>query len=198
MNSPLPEDGRTTLLTAHKGVDLHAASALLVMKERLEGGGLLENLFRCEVHTIAGAPAGWDGARLLDTGRFFNPNKHHFGLFRRAEDSPDALVGEPAGDRLAHGWAGAVTDTDLPGVAAAALYDALLGGQRPEKCSACDVLSFARGQAGPVVSGVLWRLVLKTDADEARMVGEKLAVARHRKEGLLVNPHMESWFVVAP
>ncbi|PIE75993.1 hypothetical protein CSA17_04515 [bacterium DOLJORAL78_65_58] len=29
---------QNTLLTSHKGVDLHAASALLVMKDRLEGG----------------------------------------------------------------------------------------------------------------------------------------------------------------
>ena len=34
-------------------------------------------------------------------------------------------------------------------------------------------------------------------AEEAAQVGEILAVARHRKQGLLVNPHMEAWLAVA-
>lgn len=70
---------QNTLLTSHKGVDLHAASALLVMKHRLEGGDRLVNLLRCELH------AYWDEAttmeRVLNTGRYFNPNKHHYGHF---------------------------------------------------------------------------------------------------------------------
>ena len=72
---------QTTLLTSHKGVDLHAASALLVMKDRLEDGPRLVNLFRCEMHTF------WDGSvaggmeKMLSEGRYFNPNKHHFGHF---------------------------------------------------------------------------------------------------------------------
>ncbi len=71
-----------------------------------------------------------------------------------------------------------------------------VGGVVPDDCTPFDVVSFPYGEAGPVVSGVLWRLVLRAEAGEAAEIGEKLAVARHRKQGLLINPHMESWFAV--
>ena len=60
MSSPSPSQTttQTTLLTSHKGVDLHAATAQLVMKDRLKGGHLLEGLFRCEIHTFWGKDAG--------------------------------------------------------------------------------------------------------------------------------------------
>ncbi len=66
MNSPTSEV-QTTLLTSHKGVDLHAASAQLVMKDRLEGGHRLVNLIRCELHTFwdNSAPGGME--KLLNT-----------------------------------------------------------------------------------------------------------------------------------
>ena len=64
-------------------------------------------------------------------------------------------------------------------------------------CTPCDVVGFAFGQSGPVLSGVLWRLVIRGEGEEALAVGEQLAIARHRKEGLLVNPHMESWRLTA-
>ncbi len=190
---------QTTLLTSHKGVDLHAASALLVMKERLEGGDRLENLFRCELHTFWDAPEGWDGARLLDTGRFFNPNKHHFGMFVGPAAGAAWMEDETAGRQLTSAWPGPVQDTDLEAWQddSAGLYNNLLGGAVPEGCAACDVVSFPYGQAGPVVSGVLWRLVIRGSADEAAEIGEKLAVARHRKQGLLINPHMECWFAAS-
>lgn len=188
-------ESQTTLLTSHKGVDLHAASALLVMQDRLEGGDLLVNLWRCEWHTFWGTPSGWDAARLLDTGRYFNPNKHHYGVFDEPTAGADWSAAETAGLKLTRSWPGAVRDTDLESLRhdGAALYDALLGGQAPSGCTPFDVVSFARGQTGPVLSGVLWRLVIRAGAEEAMSVGEKLAVARHRKQGLLINPHMDSW-----
>jgi len=190
---------QTTLLTSHKGVDLHAASALLVMQDRLEGGDLLANLLRCELHTFWGAPSGWDATRLLDIGRYFNPNKHHFGVFCGATEGADWFENESTACHLATSWPGPVQDTDLEPHRhdSAALYTALLGGQVPDGCTPFDVVSFARGQSGPVLSGVLWRLVIRAGAAEAANVGEKLAVARHRKQGLLINPHMESWLAAA-
>jgi len=185
-------------LTSHKGIDLHAASALLVMQERLAGGARLVNLLRCELHTFRGRPDGWDEARLLATGRFYNPNKHHFGVFRCAAAESDPFSGTRGGYPPTTGWPGAVRDTDLEGRwdDDAGLYDTLLGGKLPTGCAACDIVGFSRGQTDPVLSGVLWRLVIRGDAEEAAVVGEELAVARHRKQGLLVNPHMDDWFVV--
>ncbi len=72
-----------------------------------------------------------------------------------------------------------------------------LGGPVPAGCAAVDVVGFERDQTGPLMSGVVWRLVIRGRAETAAAVGQQLAVARHRKEGLLINPHMESWLVVA-
>ncbi len=104
---------QTTLLTSHKGVDLHAASALLVMQERLAGGEQLQDLLRCELHTFWGRPGGWSVARLLATGRFFNPNKHHFGVFVGPVAGADWFSDATAGRQLAADWPGRVQDTDL-------------------------------------------------------------------------------------
>ncbi len=194
---------QTTLLTAHKGVDLHAASALLVMRDRLEGGDRLINLLRCELHTFWGTPDEVSVERLLDTGRFFNPNKHHYGVFAFEGAGSDGAGDDGAtawfscrdcrGRLLPAGWPGAVQDTDL---AADGLYQRLLGGRPATGHSAVDILSFELGQTGPVLSGVLWRMVLAAGQDEADRVGHDLAVARGRKQGLLVNPHMEAWLSV--
>ena len=186
---------RTTLLTSHKGVDLHAATAVRVMRERLEGGDRLQSLRRCELHTFAGEPDGVSMARLLDNGRYFNPNKHHYGHFVLDEATPWT---DTAGGPLDPRWPGALRGTDVAALAddAAAVYASLLGGPLPEGCTAVDVATWARDQQGPVLSGVLWRLVLRAGAAEAADLGETLAVTRERKRGLLLNPHMDSWLTV--
>ena len=128
---------QTILLTSHKGVDLHAATALLVMKDRLEGGDRLAALFRCELHTFWGRPEGWTLERLLDVGRYLNTNKHHYGHFELAA----APVWDEAGGELAAAWPGDVRATDLEALAddAGALYDRLLGGAAPDGAVAVDV-----------------------------------------------------------
>jgi hypothetical protein len=187
---------QTTLLTAHKGVDLHAASALLVMRDRLEGGERLANLLRCELHTFWGEPEGVTVQRLLDTGRYFNPNKHHFGVFGFAGEGVPWLAGHASrGRELPAGWPGQVVKTDLA-EASENLYQRLLGGVPAPGHTVVDVISFELDQAGPVLSGVLWRLVLTGDPETAQQVGHDLAVARTRKQGLLINPHMEAWLSV--
>ena len=186
---------QTTLLTAHKGVDLHAATAVRVMRERLEGGDRLLALARCELHTFGGEPAGLDLDRLLDNGRCFNPNKHHYGHFVLAEGG---ALDDAAGGGLPAAWPGELRGTDLAALAAdgPALYARLLGGPLPTDATAVDVAAWPREQAGPLVSGVLWRLVLRCGRNEAAALGDTLAVARGRKRGLLINPHMESWRLV--
>lgn len=184
---------QTTLLTSHKGVDLHAATALRVMQERLEGGEVLRGLFRCEMHTFGNGGHGFTAERLLSAGRYYNPNKHHFGHFEEAAVPGMFSLSGPARDRaLPPNWPGQIQDTDLD-VPAEELYDALLGGTLPPDCCAVDLASFPLGQDDFLVSGVLWRLILKTDPSTAADLGERLAVARGRKQGLLINPHMEAW-----
>lgn len=182
---------QTTLLTSHKGVDLHAASAVRVMKDRLEGGDRLAALYRCEMHTWWGDPAGVSMKRVLDTGRYFNPNKHHYGHFATEAAPWDA----PRGGAFDEAWPGDLVATDLGDLVGDrdALYARLLGGAVPGGHHAVDVAAWSRDQEGPVFSGVLWRLVVAGGADEAHRIGEGLAVARSRKAGLLINPHMEAW-----
>ncbi|TFG86027.1 MAG: hypothetical protein E4H17_04515 [Gemmatimonadales bacterium] len=183
---------QTTLLTSHKGVDLHAATALRVMRERLDGGEALEGLYRCEMHTFITDESGLTMEQLLAAGRYYNPNKHHFGHFE-GPLVPELFAPERARFRaLPAEWPGRVQDTDLE-LPAEELYDVLLGGLAPRDCCAVDVAAFSLGQNGPLVSGVLWRLMLHTDPNTAADLGDRLAVTRGRKQGLLINPHMEAW-----
>jgi hypothetical protein len=192
---------QTTLLTAHKGVDLHAATAVRVMRARLEGGDALVRLNRAECHTFwtgAGAPAG--GGRdapqvrhLLENGRYFNPNKHHYGHFDLDRDNALWTDEESRGAALPAVWPGELVDTDL--ASAAGLYDHLLGGGPNPDEAAVDVCAWPLGQAGPVLSGVLWRLVLRPERRDPGRLAERLVVTRTGSIGLLVNPHMEGWRV---
>ena len=84
---------QTTLLTSHKGVDLHAATAVRVMQRAPRGRRrACARLHRCELHTFWGEA---DGRRILDRlleiGRFFNPNKHHYGHFETGRGRPPWL-----------------------------------------------------------------------------------------------------------
>ena len=187
-----------TLLTCHKGVDPHAATAGRVMRERLNGGDKLAALTRCEFHVFGlranqTAGSGPTIGNLLGIGRYYNPNKHHYGHFVQAGGVP----WEPGdGGPLPASWPGVSRDTDLT-VDSDQLFDALLGGPAPEGHTAVDVAAWAHGGCDDVVSGVLWRLVLRTDGPEAMNLGRALAVARGGRDGLLVNPHMECWLIAA-
>ena len=191
---------QTTLLTVHKGVDLHAATAVRVMRDRLEGGDALVALCRCECHTFWDQVPGVSVAELLEVGRYFNPNKHHYGHF----ELPDAEVWRGAADSRSHAlpadWPGVAVASDVPNPTVA-LYDQLLDGPVPADCRAVDICAWPLGQERDLLSGVLWRLVLRapdaTAFEQAAVLAERLAVTRSGKVGLLVNPHMESWLTVA-
>lgn len=187
-----------TLVTGHKGVDLHAATARRVMQDRLQGGDRLADLRRCAFHVFGGAlarpglavPTAED---LLGTGRYFNPNKHHYGCFI----SPSDFTWEQGdGQPLPVGWPGGATASDR-GPVVSSLWDDLLGGAAPAGCTAVDVAAWARGQVGAVISGTIWRLVVRGEAASAVATGTALAVARGGPDGLLVNPHMECWLASA-
>lgn len=187
-----------TLLTSHKGVDLHAATARRVMQDRLTHGERLADLRRCEFHVFGGAvPAGAAPAPTLDallaTGRFHNPNKHRFGHFELASGF---AWDEGRGGSLPDGWPGRPLAGDQK-PAPAALLDELLGGRAPDGFIAVDVAAWTRGQAGGIVSGTLWRLLIRGSGPEAVAAGRSLALARGGRDGLLVNPHMECWLMAA-
>jgi hypothetical protein len=184
---------QTTLLTSHKGVDLHAATAVRVMRHRLADGDALRALHRCELHTFWGEGDGRTVAELLDVGRYFNPNKHHHGHFTSATPAAawadEALVG---GTELPADWPGEAVAGDLP-AEGVTLYDALLGGPVPDDLVAVDLVTLPLGETAAVRSGVLWRLVLATEGRDPARLAERLAVVRRGDQGLLVNPHLHGW-----
>jgi len=196
-----------TLLTSHKGVDLHAATARRVLRELPGGGDRLLALARAEFHTFWPGTEVADGAggvgaerptvaRLLATGRYFNPNKHHYAHFRlaRSGGSWSARAEGCRGAALPDGWPGAPVASDCA-AAEPGLLDRLLGGAPPPAAVCVDVCAFPLDPAGPLLSGVLWRLVIAPGATEALVVAEALAVTRGARQGLLVNPHMEGWLI---
>lgn len=185
-------DCQVTLMTSHKSVDLHAVSACAVMRERLAGGKRLLALGRAEFHTFwsdGGAEDEAVVARLLATGRCFNPNKHHYGSFRLAAAGgpwPER-AGGCRGEPLPLAWPGVPVASDA-GRADPGLADRLLGGAAAAPGGAggaapgagldagpgagpapaggaarpamVDVCAFPLGERGPVLSGVAWRLVV--------------------------------------
>jgi len=187
---------QSTLMTGHKGVDLHAETAARVSRRHLAGGDKLAALHRAEFHTFwheAGAAAPESVARLLGVGRFFNPNKHHFAHFElEGAETPWFASARPArGEALPAAWPGAVRETDLPGDGD--VYHGLLGGPPADGAVAVDVCAFPLGEEGPLLSGVVWRLVFDRGVDDPAALAVSLTEARSAREGLLVNPHMQGW-----
>lgn len=184
---------QTTLLVSHKGVDLHAATAVRVMQKRLDGGDALRALHRGELHTYWDEGNGRTVSDLLGIGRYFNPNKHHYGHFQLDEVEGRWTDDELLGGRPLDGpWPGRAVAGDL-GAADEQLADALLGGPCPEGCAAVDLLAFPLGEDDPLRSGVLWRLILEDDGRDPRRLAERLAVTRSGDQGLLINPHLHGW-----
>jgi len=183
----------TTLLVSHKGVDLHAATAVRVMQKRLDSGDALQALHRAEVHVFWGEGNGRSVSDLLGIGRYFNPNKHHYGHFEVAEAGDRWTDQELLGGRpLEAAWPGQTLGSDL-GDDSALLADTLLGGPLPADHVAVDMLAFPLGEDDPLRSGVLWRLVLADDGRDPVRLAERLAVARSSDQGLLINPHLHGW-----
>ncbi len=183
-----------TLLTCHKGVDLHAASAVRVMQRRLAGGERLLGLQRAEWHTFwqqQGRPEVLSVERLLDNGRYYNPNKHHFAVCELVDAGP-AWNGTGDDHALPAGWPGEGRRTDLPD-GAGTILDRLLGGPTTDGQVTVDVCAFPLGEEGPLLSGVVWRLRLPADEPDPVAAATALAVAHDREHGLLVNPLMQGW-----
>lgn len=187
---------QTTLLVSHKGVDLHAATALRVMQRHLVGGDALRFLHRCEVHMFWDDGGGHRIDDLLQIGRYFNPNKHHYGQFTRRSDATDwadeALLG---GASLPTNWPGDAATSDLTPLPDH-LADILLGGEAPDGHTAVDLLAIPMGEPGALRSGVMWRLVIRNDGQDVARLADHLAIARGADQGLLVNPHLHGWLSV--
>ncbi|MBC8423558.1 hypothetical protein H8E07_05500 [bacterium] len=188
---------QVTLVTCHKGVDLHAETAERVMRAVLPGGEALASLHRAEFHTFwqaRGEAAPESVERLLNVGRFFNPNKHHYAHFRRERADEPWFSADARGGPLPGDWPGEPVASDLPG-ADGGPYDRLLGGTARQDAAAVDVCTFPLGETGPLLSGVVWRMVFAPGTPDPDALAGLLTEARGADAGLLVNPHMQGWLV---
>ncbi len=188
---------QVTLMTCHKGVDLHAETAARVMRHRLDGGAALEGLYRAEFHTLwqdGNESAPEAVARLLNVGRFFNPNKHHQAHFQRKTTDESWHTATARGGILPSDWPGELIATDLP-AGDVGPYDRLLGGGSTPGAEAVDVCAFPLGETGPLLSGVVWRMVFAADTPDPAALAARLAEARGARDGLLINPHMQGWLI---
>lgn len=203
-------------LVRGRSVDLVSMSAAHALRVDLGVGDELVALHRDEVHLLEGIEGGDPGAwtdACTRHANWFNPNKHRFALCEAAEggieaartggpwptpwlhrrvhtDRPDILAHSGGADAL-HEWLGLTPDDDAVAVTLA-VWDRdevdgrLPAGHWPEPSVATLPL-------------VLWTLVLRSgDAAHAAARAEELAITRHRRQGLLVHPHMEGWARVAP
>jgi hypothetical protein len=195
----------TTLLVRHRGVDLHAATAWRVLRERVDGASGLLALARAECYMIwSGEETSASVESLLEHERVFNPNKHVHGRCRLESGGEPWYRHESdcRGAKLPPGWPGEVHGTDLP-EAGSPLLDRLLRIAPRAGTVTVDVCAFPLGEAGPVLRGILWRLQLVVESAGGSAangvapvaLAERLAVARRRSEGLLVNPHLECWLL---
>lgn len=200
----------------HRSVDLVAMSALRALRGELGLGDELASLRRDELTVIEGATVsdadGWVEA-CTHTQHWFNPNKHRFALFAAEAGATAAAAGE--GD-WPDPWLDGLLASDRPDLRArlqsgdapsgeAALRAWLALGEGGGGAGAPSPLSFAvwqhEGATGPLPAGpwpdrqrratrlVLWSLGLPAGR-EAELAPRAL-VARSRREGLLVNPHVE-------
>lgn len=175
-------------------MDLHAATAVRVMQHRLAGGDALRALHRCELHTWWNGAGGQAVADLLGIGRYYNPNKHHYGHFELDRGADWRRDAAPGGGALDVAWPGRAIASDLEPLGEN-LLTALLGGPVPSGCVAADVASFPLGEPGALLSGVVWRLWLADDGRDPARLADRLAVTRSGAQGLLVNPHLHGWRV---
>jgi hypothetical protein len=193
-----------TLMTSHKGVDLHAETASRVIRRDIAGGDRLLHLFRAEIHTFwrdtdQSPPETVE--RLLDIGRFYNPNKHHYGHFELPGASGPWFAPEfrAQGDELTAEWPGEVIGTDWSD-GTAPLFTRLAGIHGDDAAKSIDVCTFPIGESGPLLSGVFWRLVLADGAagtETPAQLASRLIVAGGAGSGFLVNPHMQGWLIAA-
>jgi len=176
-----------------KTVDLVRETAWTALTERLGWGGVLTGLERSVLWRFEGN-AGLAGAlerELERTSSYYNPNKE-----RRAFLETGLLGdGEPlgSGDTLPAG-------TAKPGSPwRALLWVTDEGGERPDLVRSSGArLARDGARLDSLHSGTLWEIELRAGSrNEARGLVAGLAIARSRREGLLLNPHYQEGHLLA-
>ncbi len=203
-------------LVRGRGSDLVAMTAAQALRSHFTREGELVSLQRDEVHLLEGVegsdPGEWTDACTAHA-HWFNPNKHRFALVEAASGGIQAA-------RRASPWPSPWLEmrlhTDRPDILSTdhrrdALTEWLGLEENPETTAVCLAVWEHHRDDGGLPAGpwprpqaqylplVLWTLVLRgRDVTAAMARAEELAITRHRRQGLLVHPHMQGWAVFTP
>lgn len=196
-------------LVRGRGVDLVAMTARHALRETMGLGGEVVDLQRDDLVIVEGVreETGWLEA-FTARQHWFNPNKHRYALARAKEGAFAAARGGSWPQR----WLERVVATDRPDLDPAVddVFSAWLGLPAHAGCHAVPLAVYDRAEpiaplagrwpqsGGHFLRATLWTLVLRLpEAEAAARRAAEIAITRRRGEGLLVNPHMEGWAMVA-
>jgi hypothetical protein len=201
-------------LVCHRTVDLVAGSAATALRGAMGLGDALIALRRDDVFVVEAAegndPAAW-AAACAARAAWFNPNTHRHALYTARAGALAAAAGSAPWPAP---WLGTMAATDRPDLAGAegrAHLGEWLALPRADghavSLAAWDledpVQRLPRGAwpdpRGRYLPLQLWTLALREQrADRVVDRALEVAVTRSRDRGLLINPHVQRWAVVAP
>jgi hypothetical protein len=206
-----------------KVIDLVTQTARITLTEKLDFAGTLAGMthywywgMEAEAADAAGALEEIDRAIRLDSA-FTNQNKHLYRLSaggRALGDlalEKDYAVGSGA-DTSAEGPIGGFAtgpgaEVSAPGtgfragISALFAFDCLVRERRPDREAGFAARLNARLKGVTVSNmkcGEMWRLVVSApDERQALAAVERMLVSRSRREGLLLNPHYQTYEILA-
>lgn len=188
----------------HRTVDLIAMSALRALRVELGVGDDLVSLSRDDAYALDGAVADIPATLCLGQAHWFNPNKHRHGWFSAPGSVPAALRD---GGTWPQEWLSTLQSTDRPDLldrTGVTWEDwvAAPDGSRPVSLVTWDlerpVTAAPWSDDVRVAKLQLWTLGFASGVSDPVDLARRCAVTTGRREGLLVNPHMEGWSFVDP
>jgi hypothetical protein len=206
-----------------KVIDLVTQTARITLTEKLDFAGTLAGMthywywgMEAEAADAAGALEEIDRAIRLDSA-FTNQNKHLYRLSaggRALGDlalEKDYAVGSGADTSAEGPFGGFATgpgaEVSAPGtgfragISALFAFDCLVRERRPDRETGFAARLNARLKGVTVSNmkcGEMWRLVVSApDERQALAAVERMLVSRSRREGLLLNPHYQTYEILA-
>lgn len=193
-----------------KVIDLVAQTARITLTDKLDFADTLKGLTHywywgmdMEAADAAGGVEQIDRIIRLDSA-FTNQNKH---LYRLAGGS-NLVRGDlsleqdyPRADIPAEESIGGSATGFRAGMSALFAFDCLVRERRPDRETGFAARLNARIKGVTVSNmkcGEMWRLVVSAPSEKAALaVVEKMLVSRSRREGLLLNPHYQTYEILA-
>ncbi len=196
-----------------KVIDLVTQTARITLTEKLDFADTLRGMTHywywgmdAEAADARSALEGIDRVIRLDSA-FTNQNKHLYRLSAGALTCGDLALEKdfalgsdiPARNPVAKPPMDSSAGMSEPG----GLYsiDCLVRERRPDREKGFEARINARLKGVAVSAmkcGEVWRIIVSAPGESAaRVIVEKMLVSRSRREGLLLNPHYQTWEILA-